>query len=47
MNAPGKHTIKKTMEIDSEKLRKARIILAAKNDTQTVDRALELAIANA
>ena len=47
MDVQNKHKIKKTMEIDSEKLRKARVILAAKTDTQAVDRALELAIANA
>ncbi len=35
------------MEIDLHKLRKARLIFAAKTDTETVDRALELAIANA
>ncbi|MBI4404507.1 MAG: hypothetical protein HY537_10115 [Deltaproteobacteria bacterium] len=47
MNASNNPKIKKTMEIDAEKLRKARVILAAKTDTQAVDRALELAIANA
>jgi len=47
MNVPDKHKIKKTMEMDSEKLRRARIIFSAKTDTQAVDRALELAIANA
>jgi hypothetical protein len=47
MNVPNKHKIKKTMEIDAEKLRRARIIFSAKTDTQAVDRALELAIANA
>jgi hypothetical protein len=46
MNASNKHKIKKTMEIDSEKLRKARLIFAAETDTETVDRALALAIAN-
>ncbi len=47
MNVLPRHRIKKTMEIDAQKLRRARIIFSAKTDTQAVDRALELAIANA
>ncbi len=34
------------MEIDGNKLHKARRILGAKNDTQAVDQALSLVIAN-
>ena len=35
------------MEIDLDKLRKARLILSAGTDTETIDRALELTISNA
>ena len=38
--------MKKTMEIDGERLKRARRILGAKNDTQTVNGALALVIAN-
>jgi hypothetical protein len=42
MKAP----IRKTMAMDRDKLRRARRILGAKNDTQTVDQALAIVIAN-
>jgi hypothetical protein len=38
--------IRKTMEIDRSKLAKARRILGSDSDTQTVDRALDIVIAN-
>ena len=38
--------MRKTMNIDERKLKKARKILRARNDTQTVDEALSLVIAN-
>ena len=38
--------IRKTMEIDKSKLSKARRILGSDSDTQTVDRALDVIIAN-
>ncbi len=47
MNASHKLKIKKTMEVDLEKLKKAKRIFSADTDTETVDRALSLAIANA
>lgn len=37
--------LRKTMNIDSQKLRKARRILGAKNDTDAVDRALAMVVA--
>jgi hypothetical protein len=39
-------SLRKTMAIDRDKLRRARRILRAKNDTQTVDQALSIVIAN-
>ena len=38
--------IRKTMEIDRNKLAKAKRILGSDSDTQTVDRALDIIIAN-
>ncbi|GJQ60153.1 MAG: hypothetical protein SCALA701_29540 [Candidatus Scalindua sp.] len=38
--------MRKTMEINKQKLAKVKKILGAKNDTQTVDKALSLVIEN-
>ena len=40
------HEMRKTMEISKQKLVVAKKILGAKNDTQAVDEALSMVIAN-
>ncbi|MFC1617097.1 hypothetical protein ACFL2K_02655 [Candidatus Margulisiibacteriota bacterium] len=42
----NKSQVKKTMQINKLKLKKARRILRSKNDTKTVDDALSFIVAN-
>ena len=38
--------LRKTMDISADKLRRARQILGARNDTQAIDQALDVVLAN-